>query len=297
MDLPDSHSVRVNRSWIQFLCTSSDVCCRCDLVSGELFGTYGGEVTEGPSYASYTRGCSPSIRRYWRCVDSTNTEHGVISLILLATPSRALESALSSLLPPLLNLGQHPRSLVQLIIQSLSPTKLPSSAHRTSTIPRPSQRTWPATPTDEDREEVEDAYADTDPNDVSAPATSITFASRASGINATALAIMVASSLQLKAVPVAISLALLPLASPNQPYLVVDPTMEEEAKAIARFGFAWAIGHGLGGATLPSTGMDVDDDLEGLDMELVWVDSEGSISRTEVCPSIIPFCRADLNQA
>lgn len=52
--------------------------------------------------------------------------------------------------------------------------------------------------------------------------------------------------------------------------------MEEEVKAIARFGFGWAI------SSAGSGGMDVDDDDEGLDMELVWVESEGSFSRSEV---------------
>jgi len=57
--------------------------------------------------------------------------------------------------------------------------------------------------------------------------------------------------------------------------LVLDPTMEEEVKATARFGFGWAI------SSSASEGMEVDDD-ERLEMELVWVESEGSFSRTEV---------------
>jgi hypothetical protein len=52
--------------------------------------------------------------------------------------------------------------------------------------------------------------------------------------------------------------------------------MEEESKAIARFGFGWAI------SSTGTGGMDVDDDNEGLAMELVWVESEGSFSRSEV---------------
>lgn len=99
---------------------------------------------------------------------------------------------------------------------------------------------------------------------------------------------MVASSLSLRAVPVAISLAILPNHSNSKgSYVVVDPTMEEEAKALARFGFAWAIGQGLNNtksskskSKSEASGMDVDgDDLE---MELVWTESEGSFSRSEV---------------
>jgi len=53
--------------------------------------------------------------------------------------------------------------------------------------------------------------------------------------------------------------------------------MEEEVKGFARFGFGWAI------SSTGSQGgdMEVDDD-EGLEMELVWVESEGSFSRSEV---------------
>jgi hypothetical protein len=70
-----------------------------------------------------------------------------------------------------------------------------------------------------------------------------------------------------------VAVALLPSSN-----LVLDPTMEEEVKAIARFGFGWAIS-----STGSQGDMEVDDDDEGLEMELVWVESEGSFSRSEVC--------------
>jgi hypothetical protein len=111
----------------------------------------------------------------------------------------------------------------------------------------------------------------------SAPTTSIPFSSRATGINATALSILSAGSLALSAIPIGIALALLPSTTGQKPSMVLDPTMEEEAKATARFGFAWAIGHGAA----DSEGMDVDD--EGMGMELVWTESEGSFTRSEVC--------------
>lgn len=109
-----------------------------------------------------------------------------------------------------------------------------------------------------------------------APATSIPYASRASGINATALSILSAGSLALSAIPIGVALALLPSTMARKGAMVLDPTMEEEARATARFGFAWAIGHGLD----KSEGMEVDD--ASMDMELVWSESEGSFSRAEV---------------
>ena len=116
-----------------------------------------------------------------------------------------------------------------------------------------------------------------------APSTYITFSSRASGINATALAVMVASSLSLHAVPVSISMALLPTTDGSKKsYVVVDPTMEEEAKALARFGFAWAIGQGLNKTAASKRGSGMEVDGEEMDMELVWTESEGSFSKAEV---------------
>jgi hypothetical protein len=130
-----------------------------------------------------------------------------------------------------------------------------------------------------------DEYEYSKQQDDNSPSTYITFSSRASGINATALAIMVASSLSLRAVPVAISFALLPSTNQDrkQSCIVVDPTMEEESKASARFGFGWAIGQGLRKSPKSkSSGMDVDGNGEEVDMELVWTESEGSFSRAEV---------------
>lgn len=134
----------------------------------------------------------------------------------------------------------------------------------------------------------------------SAPSTPIPFSARAAAINSASLAILSASSVSLRAIPVAVSLALLPsrsssFASSDSDTVVLDPSLEEETAAGARFGFGWAVGSGIstvGGKSATSGqdnersgGMDVDmarqDDAE-LEMELVWVDSEGSFSRAEV---------------
>jgi hypothetical protein len=166
-----------------------------------------------------------------------------------------------------------------LIIQSLSPSKLPStssstysSSYSASEIDL-SQRTWPPSPPSGDESDEEIVYQPNE-GEKAAPTTSIPFSSRASGINATALSILSAGSLALSAIPIAVAVALLPSSA-----LVLDPTMEEEVKAIARFGFGWAI------SSTGSQGGDMevdDDDDEGLEMELVWVESEGSFSRSEV---------------
>jgi exosome complex component RRP46 len=172
-----------------------------------------------------------------------------------------------------------------LIIQSLSPSKLPSTSSSTysSSYSAPteidtSQRTWPPAPSSGDESDEEIVYK---PNQgqKAAPTTSIPYSSRASGINATALSILSAGSLALSAIPIAVAVAL--LSSGN---LVLDPTMEEEVKANARFGFGWAI------SSIGSQGgdMEVDDD-EGLEMELVWVESEGSFSRSEVSTNHRPI--------
>lgn len=179
-------------------------------------------------------------------------------------------------------MGQHPRSLIQLIVQSLSPSKLPSTQSSTYSYSAPtseidlSQRTWPAAQ-DDGAESDEEIVYQSSTAQKSAPATSIPFSSRASGINATALSILSAGSLALSAIPIAVALAILPASSGSS--LVVDPTMEEEVKATARFGFAWAVSSAGNGG-----GMDVDE--EDLDMELVWVESEGSFSRSEVKASL-----------
>jgi exosome complex component RRP46 len=140
-----------------------------------------------------------------------------------------------------------------------------------------SQTQWP--PINENDDEDSDEEIVYQPKSASAriaPTTSIPFSSRASGINATALAILSAGSLALSAIPIAVALAYV------SGGLVMDPTMEEEAKASARFGFGWAITH----SAQEDDEMDQDDD--GLDMELVWADSEGSFSRSEVSPCMRP---------
>jgi exosome complex component RRP46 len=176
-----------------------------------------------------------------------------------ATSSRALESSLSALLIPLLNLSQHPRSLIQLVVQSLSSTTAPSFSDSTIDFPESSsQKSWPPSET------VLSSHT--------APASGIPFSSRAASINAAALAALDAGSVAMRGVPIGVALA----------GLVLDPTPEEEARATSRYGFGWAFGVGL--SATPHGGMDMDGE-EG-EAELVWVESEGQFTRSEVSGTV-----------
>ncbi|RSH90148.1 exosome non-catalytic core subunit rrp46 [Saitozyma podzolica] len=181
-----------------------------------------------------------------------------------ATSSRALESSLSALLIPLLNLSQHPRSLIQLVVQSLSSTTAPSFSDSTIDFPESSsQKSWPPSET------VLSSHT--------APASGIPFSSRAASINAAALAALDAGSVAMRGVPIGVALAYIPAESGEEAGLVLDPTPEEEARATSRYGFGWAFGVGL--SATPHGGMDMDGE-EG-EAELVWVESEGQFTRSE----------------
>ena len=125
------------------------------------------------------------------------------------------------------------------------------------------------------------------------------FASRAAGLNAATLAILDAGSIALRAVPIAVALAVLPSGlivngdgngGGGRGVLVVDPDLEEEQRATSRHVFGWAFGAGISTAPVTKSsegevdqGMEVDDELgEGAESELVWAESEGSFSRKEV---------------
>ncbi|KAI9635580.1 uncharacterized protein MKK02DRAFT_32967 [Dioszegia hungarica] len=201
------------------------------------------------------------------------------------TPSRALEASLISALTPLLALSQHPRSLVQLVIQSLSS---PCTSYHTSSsmadIPDgPVSHLWP-------------------PNtilskaDLASPSSpyALSFAERSSALNAASLAILDAGAVSLRAVPLAVSLAYIPAdvfvdvlggieegGATREVQLVVDPSAEEERAAKSRFVFGWAFGEGV---STSGRGAEQDEDMEGeggKEAELVWAVSEGSFSKAE----------------
>ncbi|KAK8846640.1 hypothetical protein IAR55_005727 [Kwoniella newhampshirensis] len=212
-----------------------------------------------------------------------------------ATPSRALVTTLETIFPPLLSLSQHPRSLIQLVVQSLSASSTSSLSSFSSsttyidTSSSTSQNTWPARPTSNlNDEEDRDDYRPTSSLSASeySPSTSYTFSSRAASINASTLAFLSTGSIPMKGLAIAVSVADL---TAERGGLVLDPTTEEEGRAKARFGFGWAFGQGL--SLVPKkkandqSRMDVDDaEGEGdgpTEMELVWVESEGDFTRNE----------------
>lgn len=131
--------------------------------------------------------------------------------------------------------------------------------------------------------------------DVSAPnpSGSLSFAERASALNAAALAILDAGAISLRAVPIAVSLAYVPEdlyvdatgtgAGERNVDLVVDPSAEEEGNASSRFVFGWAFGEGVSTSkSIKGEDEDMSGEEKSGEAELVWVENEGSFSKTQV---------------
>lgn len=212
-----------------------------------------------------------------------------------------------SILTPLLDLAQHPRSLIQIVVQSLSAsqsTEYPEAGP--STAPS-DQKSWPADSIDGESHAFCSA----------APLASTPFSARAAAINAVTLSTLDAGSIAMRAVPVAVSVAFVPSRRRQNGFpvgssaasgddvgvMVLDPTPEEEQRASSRHGFCWAFGQGIAADPGANTGSGVkaedDEDeemivyrpradnsgLESADRteaELVWVESEGSFDRQQV---------------
>ncbi|KIR41018.1 hypothetical protein I307_03282 [Cryptococcus deuterogattii 99/473] len=189
-----------------------------------------------------------------------------------ATPSRALVTTLETIFPPVLSLEKHPRSLVQLVVQSLVPST--GRAVYRSVIGTEGvgaeQNTWPATDTDEYAYVPESKR---DPARIS-PAAGYTFTARAASINASTLALLSAGTISILALPVAVALVVT-----TEGRVMLDPEADEEKQAKARFGFGWAWGAIFGTASEENS-MEVAGQSEG-GAELVWVESEGSFTRQE----------------
>lgn len=173
-----------------------------------------------------------------------------------STASRALVTTLEAVFAPLLQLNAFPRSLCQIVVQSLSPAP-PAWPKRVDTD-ESHAASWPPS-----------AFPAVETD--AAPLGGSTFGSRAAAINAATLASLHAGSNGLRAVPLAVAIALV------DDHTLVDPTAEEEAAARARFGFGWAFGTGISGAGV----RDSMDDGE-VETELVWAEAEGEFTRDEV---------------
>ncbi|WWD08046.1 hypothetical protein V865_006156 [Kwoniella europaea PYCC6329] len=222
-----------------------------------------------------------------------------------ATPSRALITTLESIYPSALRLSLYPRSLIQIIVQSLSSSSAPTSSTRRynespeiyiDTEPETTERNiWPQPPTQ--------SALPVDKKEKS-PNTSYSFSLRAVSINSATLAILDAGSIAMTHLPMAISIALLS----NNDGLVVDPTTEEEYNSRARFGFAWSFGKNVSLKEKEkdsSNHMDVDKE-EGEEMELIWAESEGNFDKEKfsdalelskiACRQILSEIRAKLGE-
>jgi exosome complex component RRP46 len=97
---------------------------------------------------------------------------------------------------------------------------------------------------------------------------------RAAAFNAASLAAMHAGSVGMKAVPLAVGVALV------DGEFVLDPSAEEEAAADARFGFGWAFGAGVSSAKDRM-------DEEAEEAESVWIEAEGAFTRQQVSSSAL----------
>lgn len=174
----------------------------------------------------------------------------------------------SAALPPLLHLGQHPRSLIQLVIQSLSPSPTP----KVSSVSYISN-TWPAP--------IDPPHIDY------APMSGMYFSTRAAALNAGSLALLNTAAVAMRAVAIAVSLAFV------DGELLLDPTAEEEDRAQSRFVFGWAFGSGIstvGAEGASADGMEVDGAKED-EAEIIWTESEGEFTKDQVSTQLI--CRQD----
>lgn len=200
--------------------------------------------------------------------------------------SRALEDGLRAAFAPLLNLRAFPRSLCQIVVQGLAPA--PAAYPSSSPFGAPSRRNgWPRTVSENDGgdggdgegdEEMRDDDDDDDEGqgqegtDGGSPLAGSSFSSRAAALNAAALATLHAGSVGLRALPLAVALAL-----GTDGALRADPALDEETAARARFAFGWAFGAGISS----KHGEKQDDDDDDDEAELVWVEAEGEFSRAE----------------
>ena len=216
----------------------------------------------------------------------------------VATPSRAIVNTLEAVFPPLLNLGHHPRSLIQLVVQSMSPSP-PSHAPQSGSLEDiEPYTTWPRpAATDADRQSEMDQDGGVSSTYAGSRTGSMTgsyFTSRAACINASTLALLHAGSIGMKGLIVAVALAYVSDGPGSEGgVMLVDPSNEEERSAISRHGFAWAFGADVSPfASTMDGGNEVKMELEGeardgRDVELVWAENEGDFSRQEVSRSCL----------
>ncbi|RXK42179.1 hypothetical protein M231_00536 [Tremella mesenterica] len=248
-----------------------------------------------------------------------------------STSSRSFEQSLQSIFSSILQLDKHPRSMIQSVIQSFSPSSFTTiSVNSIIDVDPSSKGVWPTPSRDiPDQGVMEGSFhGDTTTGKMrekgkrrSAPVGEgkIFFSDRSVCLNALTLSLLDSGSIGMMALPISINLAFLTLSDVRRSrdlsgrdygtqdtgeevlVLVIDPTVEEEIKAISRHIFAWAFGYGYGIAERNKSkddlqevhsehgtkmdGMEVDEVPEGVQEgkgELVWAESEGDFSRSEL---------------
>jgi exosome complex component RRP46 len=173
--------------------------------------------------------------------------------------TKALIDSLSSILTPVLLLNRHPRSLVQLSLQTMSlPSTRYSKPFRTFTEAE-------STDKDDDIRAIDEDLAGSDNQRESV-------VEKAAAINA-AVCALVDAAIDMKAMLCAVGLAIMPsdvldkdsMDGQNSPRIVLDPTAEEERDATATLCIAFSFGEGMGG---------VDGDVCYFDMCKGYLDEE-----------------------
>ncbi len=190
------------------------------------------------------------------------TDASKLMYLVPGTPSKALATAVENVYTSLLYLHLFPRSLLQLNIQSLSPSHI-SSPSLSQVVP---------------------------------------FAARAAAVNACTLAILDAGSVGMRGMIVAVSIAVLSESTLTDPryrsvlestaddedVFVLDPTVEEEGRASSKHVAAWIFGSGVGSLPVPGEdGEQEDEEMQrkpegSAESECVYLESEGAFDSVTV---------------
>ncbi|WWC67556.1 uncharacterized protein I206_101465 [Kwoniella pini CBS 10737] len=201
-----------------------------------------------------------------------------------ATPSRALVTTLESIFPTVLSLSSYPRSLIQLIVQSLSSS---STTLNSSTSSNYNPDIYIDIEPDNNEKNVWPQFGNKIKfEDDKSPNTSYPFSIRSTSINSITLACLDNSSIKMINLPISISISYL-----INKGLIIDPTIQEENQSSSRFGFAWSFGKNIKVNVKKSISkqdlknkMDIegeedDNNNDQVEMELVWVESEGKFTK------------------
>ncbi|KAM0752111.1 hypothetical protein T439DRAFT_312234 [Meredithblackwellia eburnea MCA 4105] len=205
--------------------------------------------------ASVTGPAEVKIRQ--ELVDRAALEINILPLRGLAGPSsKSHETFLLSLLSPIILLSRHPRSLIQLTVQTFS---APTTAFSKQFSTDPLESALPSSSSS--------SLLPSSTRLTSKPrGTAKGVAEKAAMINASTLA-LVDAAIECKGMVFAAAVAFVPVEGvEEEEEMILDPTPEEEEEATSAHVFAFSFGVGVGGA----------------DGECVGIDSLGSFSTDQV---------------